>query len=125
MIDILTAINRGFSQMSHVPKAYIPLILAGLMLLDVTFTIYNLSLYKKLYPEKDALENERNPIIRFLWRRFGLTNGTLIAIPYLLILLYCIVTVSVVYPQFFFFLMGLYFFVMWSHIDFILRIGVN
>ena len=47
--------------------------------LDIFFTYLNTRKLKALNPKGDCFSHELNPVVRFFWRKFGLTKGTIIA----------------------------------------------
>lgn len=49
-----------------------------LSLLDIVFTYYNAKRYHKFFPRKDFTQVELNPILRTLWKIYGLKKGSII-----------------------------------------------
>jgi len=90
-------------------------IIIGMFVLDLILTYINANKYKKLFPEKDYTNIELNPIVKGLWKNFGLIKGGIVAtIIQILILLFVI---NYLGYTFLLILLGIYLTIILIHID--------
>jgi uncharacterized membrane protein len=70
----------------------ITFIIIGLWFFDLLFTYFNITILRKLYPDKSYSEMEMNKMNVFFWNKLGLKKGTitsaLFQIPLLLLIFY-------------------------------------
>lgn len=103
----------------------INLILFGLFLLylvDFTITVLSVKWYKWKYPKEDYMESEANLFLRYLWRRLGLTKGSLVALIALTPIFLLVVYMSNLDDRLIFYMLGVYTLVYHNHFQNILFI---
>ena len=90
-------------------------IIVGVFVLDLLLTYINAIKYKKLFPNKDYTNIELNPIVKELWKRFGLLIGGILAtMIQLAILIYLVLYLD---KDFLLILLGFYLAVILTHLD--------
>lgn len=92
-----------------------------LSLLDIVFTYYNTNRYHKLFPRKNFRETELNPILKLLWKLYGLKKGTIIGLFvtwFLLIIGFAIGSGFAGHNNFFYICFGIYAMVFNLHVAF-------
>ena len=92
------------------------IILIVCYMLDMGLTYCNTKMFKYIRPDTDAEQYELNELVRFMWKKFGLGWGTIMAnlviFPLLLGLLYLIRN----HLNYLYFMFGVYFIILYLHI---------